>query len=93
MKKFTLENKPTFDDGDIVKIDMNGFGLPPEIRSGKIVGKGMTNIIDIWYIEFENMFGPTYPYKVVGIPHTLILDETENLNEYNPGRFQFNKLD
>lgn len=80
IKHYTLENKPTFKDGELVKIDMSCFGYPTgyptgDIRIGKVVGKGMTHIIDYWLIEFENDFVPTYPYKVVQIQHTFIVDE------------------
>jgi len=76
IKHYTMENKPTFEDGEMVKVDMNCLGYPEgDIRYGKIVGKGMTHVIDHWLIEFENDFAPTYPYKVVQIQHTFIIDE------------------
>ena len=76
MTHYTLENKPNFKDGDWVKVDMSCFGYPTnDLRDGKIVGKGMTHIIDQWLILFNDDFHPTYPYKVVSVQHTFIVDE------------------
>lgn len=72
-EKYTLYNKPEFKDGEIIQVDMEHLGFPPEIRKGKIVGKTFVNVFDTWLVEFDNDFGPTYPYKVVGIPHFCIL--------------------
>ena len=77
-EKYTLYNKPEFKDGELVLVDMEPLGFPPEIRQGKIVGKTFVflytyNVFDTWLVEFDNDFAPTYPYKVVGIPHFCIL--------------------
>lgn len=66
------EEKPSFHDGAIVIVDWSFFG-GMGIKSGKIVGKGMTHVIDTWLVEFEEDFGPTYPFKVCGIPHTAMV--------------------
>lgn len=73
---YTLENKPAFKNGELVMVDMECFGFPPEIREGEIVGKATTNIIDTWLIRFGKEFGPTYPYNVVVVQHTFIVDPT-----------------
>lgn len=73
MKRYTLENKPDFTDGELVQVDMACFGFPPKIETGKIVGKSMTHIIDNWLVEFDHTFPPTYPYRVVAVAHTFIL--------------------
>ena len=72
-EKYTLYTKPEFKFGELVQVDMEHLGFPPEIRPGKIVGKTFVNVFDTWLVEFDNDFGPEYPYKVVGIPHFCIL--------------------
>ena len=73
IEKYTLEHKPNFTDGELVQVDMNCFGFPPEILTGKIVGKSFEHIIDTWLVEFPRSFFPTYPFKVVPVQHTFIL--------------------
>jgi len=73
MKRYTLENKPTFSDGEPVQVDMSCFGFPPKIETGKIVGKASEHILDNWMVEFDHAFPPTYPFKVVTVQHTFIL--------------------
>ena len=75
IKHYTLENKPVFKDGEIVKVDMSKMGMDMDIMTGKIVGKSMSHIIDLWLVEFGIQFIPTYPYKVVAIMHTAIIDD------------------
>ena len=76
MKKYTLENKPDLKYGDIVLVDMSVMGADAAgVLSGKVVGKAMTHIMDLWLIEFDRDFAPTYPYKVISIIHTAIIDE------------------
>jgi hypothetical protein len=75
IKHYTLENKPNFKDGDIVKVDMAKMGMDMDIMEGKIVGKSISHILDMWLVEFDMQFIPTYPYKVVAIMHTAIIDE------------------
>jgi hypothetical protein len=74
IKRYTLENKPKFKDGDVVLVDMSVMGSDAGVISGKIVGKGSEHIIDMWMIEFDRDFGPTYPYKVVSVIHTAIVE-------------------
>ena len=74
MKYYTLENKPNFKDGEIVEVDMSKMGMDMENMKGKIVGKSTSHIIDMWLVEFDMQFIPTYPYKVVAIMHTAIID-------------------
>ena len=73
IKRYTMEEKPCFKDGDQVLVDMSvmgntGLGL----LKGKIVGKGMEHVIDFWLVEFEQTF-PLYPFKVVSVIHTAIV--------------------
>jgi hypothetical protein len=75
MKHYTLENKPNFKDGEIVRVDMSKMGMDMNIMEGEIVGKSFSHVIDMWLVEFGIQFIPTYPYKVVAIMHTAIIDE------------------
>ena len=76
MKRYTLENKPNFQDGELVYVDMSCFGYgTDEIKVGTVVGKSFTHIIDFWLVEFKEDFSPTYPYKVLPVQHTFILDD------------------
>ena len=69
-----MENKPSFVDGQVVQVDMARMGCQPYgILSGRIVGRSFVHVIDTWLVEFNRTFEPTYPYKVVGIPHTEII--------------------
>jgi hypothetical protein len=43
------------------------------ILKGKVVGKGAEHIIDMWLVEFDRDFGPTYPYRALTVPHVSIL--------------------
>ena len=74
MKTYTMANKPIFKYGDQVQVDMAHLGCPPGTLAGRIVGKGSTHVIDMWLVEFEQDFGPTYPYRVFTVPHVAILD-------------------
>jgi hypothetical protein len=77
IKRYTLENKPKFKDGDLVLVDMDVMGTAPlGILRGKIVGKGTEHIIDMWLVEFEQNFAPTYPFKVVSIIHTAFIESS-----------------
>ncbi len=64
--------KPTFKNEAFVVVDMSFFG-GEGFRTGRVVGKGVEHVIDTWIVAFEKDFGPTYPYKVVGIPHTALV--------------------
>ena len=76
MKKYTLENKPSFSYGEVVEVDMGCFGLPPEIMPGIVLGKGMTHIVDQWIVKFDCTF-PSYPYKAMLVQHTFIIDKSK----------------
>lgn len=74
IEHYTMENKPEFKDGDFVHVDMSKMGCESYgILHGKIVGKTFVHVIDTWLVEFDRSFEPSYPYKVVGIPHTAII--------------------
>ena len=75
MKYYTLENKPVFKDGEIVKVDMFKMGMDMDIMTGKIVGKSMSHIIDLWLVEFDGCLSESYPFRTVAIQHTFIIDE------------------
>jgi hypothetical protein len=87
MKHYTLENKPNFKYGELVKIDTVCFGGSlHEIWEGEIIGKVSDNIIDYWIVDFKKMLNndefldknekfKNYPYKAMSIPHTFIIDE------------------
>lgn len=78
MNRYTLEDKPEYKYGDMVVVDveamgveMKPFGLQP-FPTGKIVGISVRGIIDQWMVEFDFEW-PSYPYKVVSIPHIFII--------------------
>lgn len=75
IKTYTLgDPKPEFKYGDSVTVDMAHLGSPAlGALTGRIVGKGSVHIIDFWLIEFDQDFGPTYPYRVFSVPHVAIL--------------------
>ena len=72
---YTLdEPKPKFKYGDTVAVNMAHLGSPAlGILNGKVIGKGPEHIIDMWLVEFDRDFGPTYPYRALTIPHVSIL--------------------
>lgn len=75
IKRYTLENKPKFKDGDLVLVDMAVMGSEPlGILRGKIVGKGSEHVIDMWLVEFEQNFAPTYPFRVLSVIHTAFVE-------------------
>jgi len=71
---YTLEDKPNFVDGDLVYIDLRWFAkdFNPPYMPATIVGKSITNIIDMWLVEFNTIISSTYPFSVVAVPHTCI---------------------
>ena len=48
MKHYTLENKPKLKYGDVVKVDMSVMGSDAGILTGKVVGRAMEHIMDLW---------------------------------------------
>ena len=72
---YTLDDqKPVFHYGDTVAVNMAHLGSPAlGIPKGKIIGKGAEHIIDMWLVEFDKDFGPTYPYRALTLPHVSIL--------------------
>jgi hypothetical protein len=75
MKRYTLENKPDFKDGEVVAVDTSVLGISLGILPGKIVGKAVSNVIDWWMVEFNAYHFPSYPYKVVSIMHLAFLQK------------------
>jgi hypothetical protein len=76
IKHYTLENKPEFNYGDIVKFDCSMWGHgSTEIKTGKIVGRSSDYIIDRWLVEFDDFISESMPFKVAAIQHTFIIDE------------------
>ena len=75
MKHYTLEKKPKFKMNEHVTVDMERLGCPTlGFLPGRIVGKAFEHVLDFWLVEFNRDFSPTYPYKVMSIPHVAILD-------------------
>ena len=75
IKHYTLENKPRFEMGEAISVDMATMGMPEYgILIGCVVGKTTTHILDQWMVDFGMKF-PSYPYHVVSIIHTAIVDE------------------
>jgi len=73
IKTYTLEEpKPEFKYGENVAVDMAHLG-GSGVLLGKIVGRGMVHVIDMWMVEFATDFGSSYPYRVAMIPHTAII--------------------
>ncbi len=76
MKKYTLENKPSFTNWQLVKIDMTCISSNfNAIKQGKVVGKSLNGIIDMWLIEFNEIISEEYQYSTAAIPHTFIIEE------------------
>ena len=75
MKTYTLEDpKPKFKYGDVVTVDMAHLGASTlGVLMGTIVGKGSVHVVDMWLVEFERDFAPTYPYRVFTVPHVAIV--------------------
>lgn len=73
IKTYTLEDpKPVFKYGENVAVDMSHLG-GSGVLHGKIVGRGIVHVIDMWMVEFVTDFGVSYPYHVTLIPHTAIM--------------------
>lgn len=71
--KYTLENKPSFKDGDFVLVDMGCYGFPDGTnRNGYIVGRASEHIIDMWLVQFDEYPTEYYKFKVLSVPHTFI---------------------
>jgi hypothetical protein len=71
---YTFEDvHPVFVDREIVTVDTRKLGLSLGLVPGQIVGRSVCGLIDIWMVEFQTDFGPTYPYRVVSVPHTMII--------------------
>jgi len=75
IKTYTMsDKKPEFKYGATVKVDMGHLGMANgKVLTGKIVGNGSVHVIDFWLIEFDQDFAPTYPYRVLSVPHVAIL--------------------
>lgn len=83
MKHYTMENKPKFKYGEMVKVDMAHSGFPQdEVWEGRIVGFSFSyeNVIDMWIIDFEKTIAAEkfkdYQYKSIVIPHVAIINES-----------------
>ena len=82
IKRYTLEKKPTFNDGDVIDVDMSVMGADKlGIMRGKVVGKVSDHIIDQWIVDFGQSLNSDknfslYPFKVLAVIHTAILDPT-----------------
>lgn len=75
VKHYTLEDKPTFNMNEFVTVDMARMGMPEYgMLNGRIVGRSIEHIVDHWLVDFNQEF-PTYPYEVVAVLHTAIVDE------------------
>ena len=76
-----MANKPIFKYSENVRVDMSHLGWPhltgkDNTMPARIVGRGSVHVIDMWLLEFEQDFGPTYPYRVFTVPHVAIVDPT-----------------
>ena len=80
IRHYTLENKPSFNDGDEIDVDMSVMGAKSlGVMKGKVVGKASDHIIDMWIIDFgmslnEDKNFSMYPFKVLNVIHTAIVD-------------------
>lgn len=63
----TLINKPNFKNGDQVKVTIDDLVL-----EGKIVGKSIEHIIDMWIIQCDAVISKYYPFVCFTAPHTQI---------------------
>ena len=76
IETYTLDDpKPVFKRGDTVAVNMAHLGSPGlGILKGKVIGKSMEHIIDMWIVDFDREF-PEYPYSALTIPHVAILKQ------------------
>lgn len=58
MKHYTLENKPNFQQNDVVEVDFGVISPQGEILKGRIVGKASEHIIDFWIVDFGKLLEP-----------------------------------
>ena len=80
--RYTMDDKPEFDDGEIVEIDTYYFGFPEEkveyiecIVCGKFV---MEHGFTLWALDISGQFTiPDYPYKCAMIPTYAIVKKEE----------------
>jgi hypothetical protein len=80
--RYTLDDKPDFDDGEIVEIDTHFFGVPEEeaeyiecIVCGKHV---MDHGFTLWVLNIGGQFSiPDYPYSCAMMPTYAIVKKEE----------------
>ncbi len=75
MKRYTLDDpKPSFKQGEQVAVDMGWFGCTDlGVLQGRIVGKALTHVLDVWLVDFGREISSEYPYYVLSVPHTAML--------------------
>jgi len=75
-KCYTLENKPEFVNGQEVDVDMLKLtGSLNGTKRGKVIGKSSTHVVDMWVIDFGEVFSEVYLYQAVAVPHVCIVAE------------------
>jgi hypothetical protein len=77
IKHYTLGNKPNFANQEMVKIDESVLvgSTSKEILKGRILGKAVSHIVDLWIVDLGEEYSRTYPYQAIAVPHTCIIDE------------------
>lgn len=80
--RYTMEDKPNFDDGEIVEIDTHYFGIPEEkaeyveciVRGKHAMDYGFT----LWVLDVNGQFDiPGYPYSCTLLPTYAIIKKEE----------------
>lgn len=80
--RYALDDKPEFDDGEVVEIDTVYFGVPEEeadyvegIVCGKFV---MDHGFTLWVLNISGQFEiPGYPYSCTLLPTYAIIKKEE----------------
>jgi len=83
-ERYTIDDKPDFDDGEIVEVDTHYFGLPEEqaeyvecIVCGKHV---MDHGFTLWVLNINGQFVlPGHPYSCVLLPVYAIVKKDEGV--------------
>lgn len=72
VKTYSLEDQPVFKNGAEIMVDMSKLGSSG-VKTAKVVGVGMKNVISLWIVDFGSPYSTEYPYQTLLIPHIAIL--------------------
>lgn len=83
-ERYTMDDKPDFDDGEIVEIDTHYFGVLEEeaeyveciVRGKHVMDHGFT----LWALDINGQFVlPGYPYSCILTPTFSIVKKDESV--------------